>query len=87
MKGDACGFLHQFVSDRMPVCRNLLKYGECHDQVGALDKGSVEEGWRQVPPPHALLQTGHPGTRTASHSLKNTCSLRHFSLRARYRIM
>ncbi|GIL69466.1 hypothetical protein Vretimale_13578 [Volvox reticuliferus] len=32
MKGDACGFLHQFVSDRMPVCRNLLKYGECHDQ-------------------------------------------------------
>ncbi|GLC44617.1 hypothetical protein PLESTF_001657700 [Pleodorina starrii] len=32
MKGDACGFLHQFVSDRMPVCRNLLKYGECHEQ-------------------------------------------------------
>lgn len=36
MKGDQCGFLHQFVSERMPVCRNLLKYGECTDQVGGL---------------------------------------------------
>lgn len=32
MKGDTCGFLHQFASERMPVCRNLLKYGECKEQ-------------------------------------------------------
>lgn len=31
MKGDSCGFLHQFDSDKMPVCRNLLKYGECKE--------------------------------------------------------
>lgn len=33
MKGDQCGFLHQFATDRMPVCRNLLKHGECKDQA------------------------------------------------------
>ena len=31
MKGDSCGFLHQFDSDKMPVCRNLLQYGECKE--------------------------------------------------------
>ncbi|KDD75450.1 hypothetical protein H632_c680p0, partial [Helicosporidium sp. ATCC 50920] len=31
MKGDACGFLHQFEASRMPVCRNLLKNGVCKD--------------------------------------------------------
>jgi len=31
MKGDTCGFLHQFDPDRMPVCRNLLKFGTCKD--------------------------------------------------------
>ena len=31
MKGDTCGFLHQFDPDRMPVCRNLLKFGACKE--------------------------------------------------------
>jgi len=29
MKGEACGFLHQFDGARMPVCRSLLKTGKC----------------------------------------------------------
>eukprot|EP00201_Polytomella_parva_P012567 CAMPEP_0175056210 /NCGR_PEP_ID=MMETSP0052_2-20121109/10537_1 /TAXON_ID=51329 ORGANISM="Polytomella parva, Strain SAG 63-3" /NCGR_SAMPLE_ID=MMETSP0052_2 /ASSEMBLY_ACC=CAM_ASM_000194 /LENGTH=155 /DNA_ID=CAMNT_0016321197 /DNA_START=62 /DNA_END=526 /DNA_ORIENTATION=- len=29
MKGDSCGFLHQNETDRMPVCRNIFKYGRC----------------------------------------------------------
>ena len=29
MKGNACGFLHQFEASRMPVCRFFAKYGEC----------------------------------------------------------
>jgi cleavage and polyadenylation specificity factor subunit 4 len=29
MKGDSCGFLHQFDGSRMPVCRSLLKTGKC----------------------------------------------------------
>eukprot|EP00873_Tetraselmis_striata_P007976 jgi/Tetstr1/428240/TSEL_018280.t1 len=31
MKGDSCGFLHQFDPTRMPVCRALLKYGACKE--------------------------------------------------------
>jgi hypothetical protein len=31
MKGDSCGFLHQYDSDRMPVCRTLLKFGICRE--------------------------------------------------------
>eukprot|EP00887_Chlorella_sp_A99_P000403 scaffold13.g403.t1 len=31
MKGDTCGFLHQFDPARMPVCRNLLKFGACKE--------------------------------------------------------
>lgn len=31
MKGDTCGFLHQFDPERMPVCRNLLKFGACKE--------------------------------------------------------
>lgn len=31
MKGDQCGFLHQFEQSRMPVCRNLLKFGSCKE--------------------------------------------------------
>ncbi|KAI3430248.1 hypothetical protein D9Q98_004844 [Chlorella vulgaris] len=31
MKGDTCGFLHQFDPDRMPVCRSLLKFGVCKE--------------------------------------------------------
>lgn len=31
MKGDTCGFLHEFDPNKMPVCRNLLKYGTCKE--------------------------------------------------------
>ncbi|PSC70196.1 Cleavage and polyadenylation specificity factor CPSF30 [Micractinium conductrix] len=31
MKGDTCGFLHQFDPERMPVCRALLKHGVCKE--------------------------------------------------------
>ena len=31
MKGDKCGFLHQFDKERMPVCRYFAKYGECKE--------------------------------------------------------
>lgn len=31
MKGDTCGFLHEFDPNKMPVCRNLLKYGACKE--------------------------------------------------------
>jgi cleavage and polyadenylation specificity factor subunit 4 len=34
MKGDTCGFLHQFDPERMPVCRSLLKYGVCKEPGG-----------------------------------------------------
>ena len=29
--GDACGFLHQYDKERMPVCRTLIKFGECKE--------------------------------------------------------
>ncbi|KAI4370940.1 hypothetical protein MLD38_019230 [Melastoma candidum] len=32
MKGDACGFLHQFDKARMPICRFFRIYGECREQ-------------------------------------------------------
>ncbi|XP_038988578.1 zinc finger CCCH domain-containing protein 45-like isoform X2 [Phoenix dactylifera] len=32
MKGDACGFLHQYDKARMPVCRFFRIYGECREQ-------------------------------------------------------
>lgn len=31
MKGEACGFLHQFDKARMPVCRFFAKFGECRE--------------------------------------------------------
>ena len=31
MKGDNCGFLHEFDQNRMPVCRFYAKYGECRE--------------------------------------------------------
>mmetsp|Transcript_6005 Transcript_6005/g.37281 ORF Transcript_6005/g.37281 Transcript_6005/m.37281 type:complete len:150 (+) Transcript_6005:311-760(+) len=31
MKGESCGFLHQFDPSRMPVCRYYAKYGECKE--------------------------------------------------------
>lgn len=31
MKGDACGFLHKFDPERMPVCRTWMKTGECKE--------------------------------------------------------
>ncbi|WMV14117.1 hypothetical protein MTR67_007502 [Solanum verrucosum] len=32
MKGDACGFLHQYDKSRMPICRFFRLYGECREQ-------------------------------------------------------
>jgi cleavage and polyadenylation specificity factor subunit 4 len=32
MKGEACGFLHQYDKARMPVCRFFRLYGECREQ-------------------------------------------------------
>jgi cleavage and polyadenylation specificity factor subunit 4 len=31
MKGEACGFLHQFDKARMPVCRFFRDFGECRE--------------------------------------------------------
>eukprot|EP00878_Enallax_costatus_P025366 GHUV01027137.1.p3 GENE.GHUV01027137.1~~GHUV01027137.1.p3 ORF type:complete len:109 (+),score=11.72 GHUV01027137.1:698-1024(+) len=31
MKGEACGFLHKFDPERMPVCRVWMKTGECKE--------------------------------------------------------
>ena len=31
MKGDSCGFLHQFDSERMPTCRAMVKHGVCRE--------------------------------------------------------
>ncbi|KAK3027532.1 hypothetical protein RJ639_041723 [Escallonia herrerae] len=32
MKGEACGFLHQYDKSRMPICRFFRMYGECREQ-------------------------------------------------------
>ncbi|XP_009109585.2 30-kDa cleavage and polyadenylation specificity factor 30 [Brassica rapa] len=32
MKGDACGFLHQYDKARMPICRFFRVHGECREQ-------------------------------------------------------
>lgn len=32
MKGEACGFLHQYDKTRMPICRFFRLYGECREQ-------------------------------------------------------
>ncbi|KAK3261296.1 hypothetical protein CYMTET_29792, partial [Cymbomonas tetramitiformis] len=31
MKGDSCGFLHQWEQSRMPICRFFAKMGECRE--------------------------------------------------------
>jgi cleavage and polyadenylation specificity factor subunit 4 len=31
MKGDACGFLHEMIPERMPECQTFLKKGFCPD--------------------------------------------------------
>ncbi|CAL8467936.1 g7474 [Coccomyxa elongata] len=45
MKGEECGFLHQLDPQRMPVCRTLLKFGECKDPECQFkhDLGEVKE--------------------------------------------
>ncbi len=50
MKGDACGFLHQYDVERMPVCRNLLRHGECKDIDCPFkhDMGEWPRGTRRV---------------------------------------
>lgn len=32
MKGETCGFLHQYDKSRMPICRFFRLYGECREQ-------------------------------------------------------
>ena len=29
--GDKCGFLHEYNAERMPVCRNVVKFGVCKE--------------------------------------------------------
>lgn len=31
MKGNECGFLHEFDVTRMPICRTMLRHGECKE--------------------------------------------------------
>ena len=31
MKGSECGFLHEFDVTKMPVCRTMMRYGECKE--------------------------------------------------------
>ena len=42
MKGEQCGFLHQFDQSRMPVCRFFAKYGVCREPE-CVFKHSTEE--------------------------------------------
>ncbi|KAL2484361.1 30-kDa cleavage and polyadenylation specificity factor 30 [Forsythia ovata] len=42
MKGDACGFLHQYDKARMPVCRFFRLYGECR-QKDCMYKHTIDD--------------------------------------------
>ena len=42
MKGEQCGFLHQFDQSRMPICRFFAKYGVCREPE-CVFKHSTEE--------------------------------------------
>ena len=42
MKGDQCGFLHQFDQNRMPVCRFFARFGVCREPE-CVFKHSTEE--------------------------------------------
>ncbi|KAG0473820.1 hypothetical protein HPP92_015677 [Vanilla planifolia] len=42
MKGESCGFLHQYDKEKMPVCRFFRNYGECREK-DCVYKHTVEE--------------------------------------------
>ncbi|PKA57005.1 Cleavage and polyadenylation specificity factor CPSF30 [Apostasia shenzhenica] len=42
MKGDSCGFLHQYDKHKMPVCRFFRNFGECREK-DCLYKHTLEE--------------------------------------------
>nr|XP_043626551.1 30-kDa cleavage and polyadenylation specificity factor 30-like [Erigeron canadensis] len=42
MKGEGCGFLHQYDKSRMPICRFFQLYGECREQ-DCLYKHTLED--------------------------------------------
>lgn len=72
MKGDACGFLHQYDQERMPVCRTLIKvrkvWRECEKECGRImgkhegTEETVRQGYGEGPGAHA-------GVPAFSHSL------------------
>ncbi|KAI3795172.1 hypothetical protein L1987_37821 [Smallanthus sonchifolius] len=47
MKGEACGFLHQYDKSRMPICRFFQLYGECRQSHEQKSSGHVECGRRR----------------------------------------
>ena len=51
MKGESCGFLHEWNPERMPVCRTLLKHGVCREPDCPY-KHSLEEIKVTCPPLH-----------------------------------
>lgn len=67
MKGDACGFLHQYDQERMPVCRTLIKvrkvWPECGKECGRFvgkNEGSekiARQGCGERPGAHAGVPT------------------------------
>ena len=42
MKGEQCGFLHQFDRSRMPICRFFAKYGVCRESECVFKHSSEE---------------------------------------------
>ena len=54
MKGDDCGFLHQYDPARMPVCRTLIKFGECREPDCPF-KHSMDDVKARQPPSLFLL--------------------------------
>ena len=57
MKGDDCGFLHQYDPARMPVCRTLLKFGECKEPDCPFKHSMDDVKVLLAPPPGSLM---HP---------------------------
>ena len=43
-KDDAtCNFLHRYDKSRMPICRHLVKYGECLNRQNCVYKHTIDE--------------------------------------------
>ena len=66
MKGNACGFLHQFEASRMPVCRFFAKYNECKVRKQTVDGAHVaSDAPSGAGLPVQALQRRHQGAATA----------------------